>query len=383
MHSEQTDSSYRSSPVVIPGKFSQLATRLFHSIAFSGLRDVRNIEAQRQVLVINLYCFVGVLYLTLFAMQSVTEQRWELAAILGGCSLFGLSNLLYLRFTGDYERAGDGIIMVASGLCLYLIVTGGIENTGPLWSYTLPPLVLFIYGLSKGGLVLSGFMLACIGILYIPDNGILIADYSFEFKSRYNATFLVVCFISSICEYARFHSYGLLQKLQQKIQLEARTDELTGLYNRRHMYEQINRELRKIQRYDRPYSLMLCDIDHFKAINDDYGHPCGDQVLIEVARRMEKSMRVEDTVARWGGEEFLILMPETEIEAATLAAEKLRRQIGEIPVHTHNQTLNVTMSIGVAQVHMECDIESILKKVDEALYTAKRNGRNRIEVHRF
>ncbi|MCW9014824.1 MAG: GGDEF domain-containing protein [Gammaproteobacteria bacterium] len=383
MHSEQTESSGNFFKDILSHQILQSPAGWFQRIAFSGLQDARDIEAQRLVLLTNLYCVVGVFFLGFFSFRSLISDRWELGLVLAGCGLLAFGNILYLRFSGNYQRAGDAVVVAVSALCFYLLATGGVENTGPLWSYTLPPLVLFIYGLSKGGLVLAGFMLASLGLMHIPDNGLLIADYSFSFKTRYSSTFLVVCFISSICEYARFHSYGVLKKLQQRVQREAHTDELTGLSNRRYMYEQINRELRKIQRYDRPYSLMLCDLDHFKAINDEYGHPCGDKVLMDVALRMENSLRGEDTVARWGGEEFLILLPETEEEEAVLAAEKLLKAVSDSPIHCGHQSLSVTMSIGVAQIHMECAIETILRKVDDAMYEAKRNGRNRIEVHRF
>jgi len=355
--------------------------QLFKNIAFSGLKkNSKDIEAQRLVLVTNLYCIVGFLYLVLFSIRSYLNSNWDLVYLLGIAATFAIANIFYLRKSGNYKLSGNLIVIVMVSICFYLLSSGGIENTGPLWSYTLPPLILFIYGLSIGGTVLVIYMLASLALLFIPDNGIMTAAYTYVFKVRYLSTFLVVCVISSICEYSRYHSYTLLKRLQKSIQLEAHTDELTGLYNRRYMYEQIDRVIDKVHRYKRPYSMLLCDLDHFKSINDNYGHSCGDQVLIETANRMKDVLRSEDIAARWGGEEFLFILPETGAKAAFLVAEKLRQRLCDQVICCTNEQLSVSMSIGVLQIQEGDDLEGILNNVDDALYEAKRDGRNTVKL---
>jgi len=365
-----------------PGAINQLSI-LFNKIIFSGLNETHenDIDAQRLVLVINLYCIVGTLYLLPFSIQSFITNQFELTTTLALCTFFAISNSLYLHHTGNYKRAGDIVVVMTIILFLHLISTGGIDNTGPLWSYILPPLVLFIYGLSKGSLALSGFILASMFLMFIPENGVLSANYSHNFKVRYFSTFLGVCLISSICEYSRYHSNNLLQKLQKSIQLEAHTDVLTGLYNRRYMHQKIDKLIHKTQLTTKVYSILLCDLDHFKSINDNYGHPCGDQVLIETASRMKSCLRSNDIAARWGGEEFMIILPETDEEAAYLVAEKLRTQLCEQDICCSKDSLSVSMSIGMLQIDAGYNLEDILNNVDDALYAAKRNGRNCTQIY--
>ena len=356
---------------------------LFNKIIFSSLNETHenDIDAQRLVLVINLYCIVGTLYLIFFSIQSFITHQFELTTTLALCAFFAIGNSLYLHHTGNYRRAGDVVVVMTLVLFLYLISTGGVDNTGPLWSYTLPPLVLFIYGLRKGGLVLSSFILISMFLMFFPDNGIQSTNYSYNFKVRYFSTFLGVCLISSICEYSRYHSNNLLKKLQKSIQLEAHTDVLTNLYNRRYMHDKIDKLIHKTQLNTKPCSILLCDLDHFKSINDNYGHPCGDQVLIETATRMKNCLRSNDIAARWGGEEFMIILPETNQDAAFLVAEKLRKRLCEEEVYCSKDSLSVSMSIGMLQITTGYNLEDILNNVDDALYAAKRNGRNCTQIY--
>ncbi len=357
---------------------------LFKKIIFCGLKkdQINDIEAQRFVLVINLYSFIATLYLIFFSIQSLIDAQWRMGSSLSFAAILAIANSIYLQRSGNYRRSGDLIVLMTTLLFLYLIISGGIDNTGPLWSYTLPPLVFFVFGLTQGSLILSIFILSSILIMFVPPLPILVTDYSYSFKVRYLTTFLSVCFISSICEYSRYHSYNLLKELQRKIQLEANTDELTGLYNRRYMYHQLDGMINKIKRYKRPCSLLLCDLDHFKSINDSHGHSCGDLVLVETANRMKDSLRNEDIAARWGGEEFLIILPETDSTAAYRVAEKLRQQLSDQMFNCNDKQLSVSMSIGVLQVNATMHKEDLLNQVDDALYNAKHLGRNRTHIYK-
>lgn len=155
------------------------------------------------------------------------------------------------------------------------------------------------------------------------------------------------------------------------------TDRLTGLYNRLKLDELFAYYLSIAKRHQTPLSILLLDIDKFKSVNDTYGHPVGDSVLQEIAKLLKANVRLEDAVGRWGGEEFLILLPSSNAEAARLLAEKLRGVIeAEDFVHVGNRTA----SFGVATYHVNDDEKSMVARADEALYLAKENGRNRVEV---
>ena len=159
---------------------------------------------------------------------------------------------------------------------------------------------------------------------------------------------------------------------------------LTGLYRREALLEILDREWSRSQRYERPLAVALADLDHFKEINDRYGHLAGDLVLQRVAAELRNQLRETDFIGRYGGEEFLIVLPETTLEGGRLFAEKMRQRIEglEIPIEA-GETVRVTLSIGVAAREGERDdgrarSRALLAAADEALYAAKSDGRNRV-----
>ncbi|OGI56983.1 MAG: hypothetical protein A2V58_07060 [Candidatus Muproteobacteria bacterium RBG_19FT_COMBO_61_10] len=163
----------------------------------------------------------------------------------------------------------------------------------------------------------------------------------------------------------------------------ATTDSLTKLKNRRLFYSQAEQNLSACRRYGKDMSLLLIDIDHFKKVNDTFGHHAGDEVLVKVARLLARMVRAVDTVARFGGEEFAILMPETNRLGAAVLGERIRAAIGREQIVVDGRHIPVTVSIGISTLAAE-DIESIdqmLNIADQRLYLAKNGGRNRICVN--
>jgi diguanylate cyclase (GGDEF)-like protein len=157
----------------------------------------------------------------------------------------------------------------------------------------------------------------------------------------------------------------------------ATTDGLTGLTNHRTFQGRLDEHLQAAQRYGRKVSLILCDIDHFKSVNDTYGHPVGDQVLKGVARVLAKEARTTDVVARYGGEEFAVVMPETDTAGAMVIAERIRERIQKMVTETEQGPLQVTMSLGVATFPLDAALKAeLVERADGCLYHAKRHGRN-------
>lgn len=157
----------------------------------------------------------------------------------------------------------------------------------------------------------------------------------------------------------------------------SRTDSLTGLFNRWHLQEELARLRRTAQRYQEPIAIILFDIDHFKHVNDHYGHPAGDLVLVEFARRLTAQVRSCDVVGRWGGEEFLVLMPRTDLAGAIRVAERIRAVTARTPVAAGATEIPLTVSGGCALGSAD-DSEDLIKLADTRLYEAKTGGRNRI-----
>ena len=167
---------------------------------------------------------------------------------------------------------------------------------------------------------------------------------------------------------------------QEALHEAATTDPLTRLYNRRAMIERLDHELSRNKRSHAPFAVLLADLDNFKSVNDAMGHPAGDAILEETALRMRSMLRSQDTAARWGGEEFIILLPETTAGQAYVVAEKLRCRIADFPFFSGGESLHVTVSFGVVEVNGVADAVSLIAAVDKALYEAKKKGRNRVEV---
>lgn len=169
-------------------------------------------------------------------------------------------------------------------------------------------------------------------------------------------------------------------RLFSEVQQLSITDELTRLYNRRYFDRQLKSEFRRALRYDRPLSLLMLDLDHFKRINDQYGHPAGDVVLAEVAGVLCDTVRDTDTVARYGGEEFAVILPETDLTGAISLAEKLRQAVAEHRIEWEHHILGITISAGVAALldQEPATRQELVSQADQALYAAKQAGRDRV-----
>jgi diguanylate cyclase (GGDEF)-like protein len=174
-----------------------------------------------------------------------------------------------------------------------------------------------------------------------------------------------------------------LKKANEKLRELAFRDDLTNLYNHRYFRELLDREVHRAERYSHVLSLIMIDIDHFKKINDTYGHPQGDIVLRSIAALFEKVIRKSDTVARYGGEEFAIILPETALKEAVVIAERLRKVIEEVEIELENQNVKVTISLGVTTYNPtkgRKTKEEIIDAADRALYNSKQTGRNKLSI---
>ena len=178
---------------------------------------------------------------------------------------------------------------------------------------------------------------------------------------------------------ARVSNILNLQQATRKLELVASTDPLTGAFNRRHLDLVGINELSRSKRYKSTFTILMLDIDHFKEVNDNYGHDIGDEALIETVAVIKKNIRGEDLLFRLGGEEFAVMLPETPKLAAFDTAERIRIAISRIVIQTPIAPLCFTISIGIAENSQEDDnIDVILKRADESLYQAKSSGRNRV-----
>ena len=168
---------------------------------------------------------------------------------------------------------------------------------------------------------------------------------------------------------------------REQLRIQATHDSLTGLFNRMAILEALDREVTRSNREQKPVAVIMADLDHFKNINDTHGHQAGDAVLRETARRMLASLRAYDSVGRYGGEEFFVVVPGSDLDAAVELAERLRQDVSAEPVCVAGAMISTTLSLGLAVSTAGLDrADPLLHQADEALYAAKSAGRNRVET---
>lgn len=213
-------------------------------------------------------------------------------------------------------------------------------------------------------------------MLLYPNESLLGTTYTLEFKTRLVYSFLTVTLLFGFYEYSRQKSYNHIQELSQQHQQLAMHDPLTKLLNRRGMRTHLEHEYSRLQRSKEPLSVLLCDIDYFKQVNDSYFQDGGDFVLESLSTFFVQQFRQQDIVARWGGEKFLFLLPNTNSKNAFVLAEKIREQVENQTMHYKNNTIKVTLSIGVNEVKPDLSVDQAINDADHLLYLAKNRGRN-------
>jgi diguanylate cyclase (GGDEF)-like protein len=242
-----------------------------------------------------------------------------------------------------------------------------------IWALVLPILLMFLLG-RRIGLALSlvsllGALAIALGRFGLPANPDQLA-----YTANLVIAALAILVLSYVYERAR-------EKAERDLRYLAVTDTLTELPNRTLLYDNFARLKAMALRLKTPLSLMLMDLDHFKQVNDRHGHDAGDRVLREVADLLRKRLRKSDQVYRMGGEEFLILMPDTSLEQAARLAEQLRTRFEAMAVSFHGHSIPLTTSIGITEMtRPEEDFDALLRRADQNMYWCKKNGRNQVRA---
>jgi diguanylate cyclase (GGDEF)-like protein len=333
------------------------------------------LEHSRRLLIINLFTQLGVVFLFLFGSYSGYQGYWDITSVTYSMGVILIIAQQYAKRTRIDHVSQHLFVFVVLVLYAFLLIKGGVNNTGPLWCYPLLLLIVFIYGYPLGNYVAVSLIVFSVVFLFFIDpllNDIYQSDFRIRFIASLSGLFLVARFGQN----AQLLTQSKMYQFSQEFYHASMHDPLTDLLNRRAIIELMNYEYKRTLRNDTSFSIIMIDIDHFKLVNDNNGHDCGDHVIKSVAKHIRAQLREHDQVSRWGGEEFLILIPDTPIDQAPTIAEKIRAQVAKNVVTYKQNEIKVTISIGVASYSSGDDLDRVIKRADERLYKAKRQGRN-------
>ena len=338
-------------------------------------------ESCQQGYLAGFFGLIGSIIAFFTAINSLFIQLYSLAI-----SLFFVSGLLLLSFYilkssiyRHYHHVSRCVAITA--LCflgLYLICTGGVNNSGPLWIYIIPSVTFAFLGLKQG--IIANIIFGIISALMIfsPNDLFLLTTYSYEFKTRLIYVFLTIVALSGVYEAARHYSFMRLKTIKDEYEHQAQFDYLTLLPNRRGIQNILINEFQQSKSNDRVSTIAILDIDKFKAINDEFGHEAGDLVLKHASKVLSDCIRSQDSLARWGGEEFLLLLPDTKEQEALMLLESVRECVEKTPFEYDNISISITLSIGLCETSPDVDFNEAIKLSDISLYRAKQAGRNTV-----
>ncbi len=269
-------------------------------------------------------------------------------------------------------------ICVLAALGYYILITDSYDASESLvWFIIFPPMILFTMGLHLGSVLATIYFLSLCVLTLTPLNFLLSDAFTHTQILRFLIAFLGAFLFSFCTEYIRYKTKSALVKAYKLNQMLAFTDPLTGLGNRRSFEDKISKLITEIKENKIPLTIMLIDIDHFKSINDTHGHDIGDLAIKHLSQILMSQKNIFDFVFRWGGEEFLLLMPKLNQAKAKVVAERIRLTTEQTTFSDIKQgTIKFTISIGYSTDENTYNIVEMIKKADQNLYKAKKNGRN-------
>ncbi len=348
-----------------------------HSSSPPGVLDTQRLLVERHVkttrlgalVAFSMHAALGIAGLAIGALPFVWLQIICLC-VYAGCYFLYRRNLKLLATILTW-----GDLLVHTTLACWLV---GPESGFQFYSWILLPLmfidakrrlrvkIIMSFSLTLIFLAIDVWLHHSTPLLQIPPDQLYLLRF-----------FNLACLMVALNLTALTHTRNVWDA-EKRLRAAASTDALTGLMNRRRMSDHMQQELANARERQQPLAVLLLDIDNFKTINDHYGHGCGDAVLAQISEQLRVSLRHEDVVARWGGEEFMMLLPAADLALARDTAERIRSDIACSTVVAGNHSLSITATIGVALWKRNENLEATLHRADTALYIGKRNGRNRI-----
>lgn len=338
--------------------------------------QAHKIDTDRREYILSFVSYISGAVILFYGSRHLLAGNIPLAVILLTASGAFLLTRGYYHLSRNIERA---CLVAAVLVCLFvlsLVFHGGYANTALYWVFPFPAILFGLLGV-RNAVIGNALMLTVIAImLFFPE--LIRADYRPEETSRFFASVVIVVMVSWINDYFRERSHRKMNVLQVTREQQANTDPLTLLPNRRFIDSNLSRSLAHRPEDFLPMGVVMCDIDHFKRLNDQFGHHTGDLVLKQVAQHFRTALRRQDIACRTGGEEFLLFLPKTSGADAHIVAEKVREQLDRQPFIIQGKEHKITASFGVAVCETADALAVSVQAADKLLYRSKQEGRNRV-----
>lgn len=319
-----------------------------------------------------LFCISLIIIATLPFLLITLQTGWGVASLIQSVVILFCVGLFQDIYRHGYRAFAGRLILFAD---VALIATGLIRpDSYPsiVMFFFTPPLIAYLFFRPKHALITTIVSYCFLNSLYL---------YRYNDFSTASAQYeLFTIFFSGIAFIVGLHLIVISRhRVERKLMQVAHSDALTGIPNRMHFESRIVQEINRCQREGKTLCLALVDVDHFKKINDQYGHDVGDKMLVHIASVLESGLRIEDIQCRFGGEEFVIIMTNTHLTEAIGTLERARNKIEQVPLNLGGQSITATVSIGCAELNTTTYAYDVLfDEVDKRLYNAKDNGRNRV-----
>ena len=339
-------------------------------------KQAQKIDERRRRYILAFVSYITSAVMFIYGVKNLSAEQVLLPLILFGTGLAFLLNILWFHLSHNLQRACVIEAVLVGSFVLSLVYQGGFNNTALYWVFPFPAILFGLLGVRIALISNAILVLALCVMLFVPE--LILAQYKDAEASRFIASLLIVITVCWINDHYRERSHQAMDLLQQSKELQANTDALTELANRRFIDASLLPSLALQPAQFFPLSLIMCDIDHFKQLNDRFGHDVGDEVLKAVAQLFRQYLRQQDIACRTGGEEFLLVLPHTTLVDAFLVAEKIRSQFEQKRFVAAAPEYGVTASFGVALCDNAEDFNRAVKQADQQLYLSKHNGRNQV-----
>ena len=293
-------------------------------------------------------------------------DNYSFATLIYLCMVGTLALLVYFWQTANLLVTSWLVVLILTAILLQFIHSVDGHHYSVIWVTVLPPVAFFLLGKRLGACYCALVFVYVLLLFFFRWRSVPPLETDLGSFLNTAEVFLIHFFLFIFYEGSRTEAYEELEYLSQ-------TDKLTGLYNRRHLDKLLTQEFSRHQRSESPLSLVLCDIDHFKRVNDNHGHLIGDVIMQEVAAVIRATIRSTDICGRWGGEEFLLILPDTSGDGAVSIVNTLQKALAST---TYTCDIKVTVSFGIASTSGDQEVELILRRADDALYDSKARGRN-------